>query len=150
MDRTEGRWHWSPERHLLALLKERNVDKVTQAHVDDIVGTCMSSCGFLSAFTGEFQSNYRFLIEESLGVHVGERNEDVVQAVTPAVPSWDTYSLCVSLLSVVGYGFTQSQYCNRPMISFAEILVSGVHPDPGRRPRAGDNFDALRALFSSV
>ena len=145
-----GSFAWPPERHLLRLLMEGNASVVSDEHIRAAMSSFAESASIMLLFTEEFRSHYSFLAEKSLIKWKGSNTDEFVSHMRHAAATWDSFSISASLLSMVGYGFTQSQYCNRPMIAYAQFLTRNIHPDPARRPSVTEACDDLNAILTGV
>ena len=146
----EAAFCWPPERHLARAVRRRGGDAVSEDDVRAALNSFTDTATVLLLYTEEFRSHYEYVIGETLGRWVGTGARDFMSSVSRFVPTWDVYSLSVSMLGLVGYGFTQSKYCNRPMIAYAQFLTSNIHPDPERRPSASEAAGTLNAILTGV
>ena len=145
-----GSFAWPPERHLLRLLVERDASEVSDDHIRAAASSFADSASVVLLFTEEFRSNYSFFVEESLSKWKGVHVDEFVSHTRRAAATWGSFSVSASLLGMDGYGFTQSQYCNRPMIAYAQFLTRNIHPDPARRPNVTEACDELNAILTGV
>ena len=150
IDSREKRFHWSPERHLLKIISLREGDLVKEEDISKAVDSFMDTASILLLFSEEFRNHYRHSTETVLTTLLGRDVNTLQQELQKTIHTWDVFSVSVSMLSLVGYGFTQSQYCNRHMIRYAECLVSCIHPDPNKRLGPTEAVAQINAILTGV
>lgn len=150
IDSREKQYHWAPERHLLYIISQRQGNEVEENDISKATDSFMDSTSILLLFSEEFKTHYRHSTEVFFSSLLGKEIDTLREELARTIHTWDVFSVSVSMLSLVGYGFTQSQYCNRHMIRYAECLVSCVHPDPKRRPVPREAADNINAILTGV
>ena len=150
IDSREKQFHWAPERHLLQVISRRQGGRVNEEDISKASGSFIDATSILLLFSEEFRTHYRHSTETFFSSLLGDDIDVLQQELAKTIHTWDVFSVSVSMLSLVGYGFTQSQYCNRHMIRYAECLVSCIHPDPRRRPGPSEAADQINAILTGV
>jgi serine/threonine protein kinase len=136
---------WSIEIHLINYVLNKH-SRITPESLKKTIDTYVDSNGAFTILSPEFIERYKKLCYSTLERFIDQSRKYVISECLKYWNTWDNYALSISYLQVIKFistsGFTSNQF----LISFSEILMDNIHPDPARR----SDYATTRYKYKSI
>jgi hypothetical protein len=136
---------WSIEIHLINYVLNKD-SRITAESLKQTIETYVDSNGAFAILSPEFIDQYKKLCYSTLERFINQSRKYVIGECLKHWNTWDNYALSISYLQVIKFistsGFTSNQF----LISFSEILMDNIHPDPARR----SDYATTRYKYKSI
>lgn len=136
---------WSIEIHLINYVLNKD-SRITAESLKQTIETYVDSNGAFAILSPEFIDQYKKLCYSTLERFINQSRKYVIGECLKYWKTWDNYALSISYLQVIKFistsGFTSNQF----LISFSEILMDNIHPDPARR----SDYATTRYKYKSI
>lgn len=136
---------WSIEIHLINYVLNKH-SRITPESLKQTIDTYVDSNGAFTILSPEFIERYKKLCYSTLERFIDQSRKYVISECLKYWNTWDNYALSISYLQVIKFistsGFTSNQF----LISFSEILMDNIHPDPARR----SDYATTRYKYKSI
>ena len=136
---------WSIEIHLINYVLNKD-SRITAESLKQTIETYVDSNGAFAILSPEFIDQYKKLCYSTLERFINQSRKYVIGECLKHWNTWDNYALSISYLQVIKFistsGFTSNQF----LISFSEILMDNIHPDPSRR----SDYATTRYKYKSI
>ena len=136
---------WSIEIHLINYVLNKH-SRITPESLKQTVDAYVDSNGAFTILSPEFIERYKKLCYSTLERFIDQSRKYVISECLKYWNTWDNYALSISYLQVIKFistsGFTSNQF----LISFSEILMDNIHPDPARR----SDYSTTRYKYKSI
>jgi hypothetical protein len=136
---------WSIEIHLINYVLNKD-SRITAESLKQTIETYVDSNGAFAILSPEFIDQYKKLCYSTLERFINQSRKYVIGECLKHWNTWDNYALSISYLQVIKFistsGFTSNQF----LISFSEILIDNIHPDPSRR----SDYATTRYKYKSI
>ena len=136
---------WSIEIHLINYVLNKH-SRITPESLKKTIDTYVDSNGAFTILSPEFIERYKKLCYSTLERFINQSRKYVISECLKYWNTWDNYALSISYLQVIKFistsGFTSNQF----LISFSEILMDNIHPDPARR----SDYTTTRYKYKSI
>ena len=136
---------WSIEIHLINYVLNKH-SRITPESLKQTIDTYVDSNGAFTILSPEFIERYKKLCYSTLERFIDQSRKYVISECLKYWNTWDNYALSISYLQVIKFistsGFTSNQF----LISFSEILMDNIHPDPARR----SDYSTTRYKYKSI
>ena len=138
---------WPLETHVINFLQNETAAALTRADVEAICEAFVNANDALSIFSKGFRARYLKACIDYHSRWVGAERDAAFAGLLAGWRTWDNYSLSIAYLQILGYissnGFTD----NHLIVTYVQLLLTNVHPDPARRTSVGDTKRAFTDLF---
>lgn len=136
---------WSIEIHLINYVLNKH-SRITAESLKQTIDTYVDSNGAFTILSPAFIEKYKKLCYSTLERFIDQSRKYVISECLKYWKTWDNYALSISYLQVIKFistsGFTSNQF----LISFSEILMDNIHPDPARR----SDYATTRYKYKSI
>ena len=136
---------WSIEIHLINYVLNKH-SRITPESLKQTVDAYVDSNGAFTILSPEFIERYKKLCYSTLERFIDQSRKYVIGECLKYWNTWDNYALSISYLQVIKFistsGFTSNQF----LISFSQILMDNIHPDPARR----SDYTTTRYKYKSI
>jgi hypothetical protein len=136
---------WSIEIHLISYVLNKN-SRITPDSLKQTIDAYVDSNDTFTILSPEFIERYKKLCYSTLERFIDQSRKYVIGECLKYWNTWDNYALSISYLQVIKFistsGFTSNQF----LISFSEILMDNIHPDPSRR----SDYATTRYKYKSI
>jgi serine/threonine protein kinase len=136
---------WSIEIHLINYVLNKH-SRITPESLKKTIDTYVDSNGAFTILSPAFIERYKKLCYSTLERFIDQSRKYVISECLKYWNTWDNYALSISYLQVIKFistsGFTSNQF----LISFSEILMDNIHPDPARR----SDYSTTRYKYKSI
>jgi serine/threonine protein kinase len=136
---------WSIEIHLVNYVLNKH-SRITPESLKQTIETYVDSNGAFTILSPEFIERYKKLCYSTLERFIDQSRKYVISECLKYWNTWDNYALSISYLQIIKFistsGFTSNQF----LISFSEILMDNIHPDPARR----SDYATTRYKYKSI
>ena len=136
---------WSIEIHLINYVLNKH-SRITPESLKQTIDTYVDSNGAFTILSPAFIERYKKLCYSTLERFIDQSRKYVISECLKFWNTWDNYALSISYLQVIKFistsGFTSNQF----LISFSEILMDNIHPDPARR----SDYQTTRYKYKSI
>lgn len=136
---------WSIEIHLINYILNKH-SRITAESLKQTIDTYVDSNGAFTILSPAFIEKYKKLCYSTLERFIDQSRKYVISECLKYWKTWDNYALSISYLQVIKFistsGFTSNQF----LISFSEILMDNIHPDPARR----SDYATTRYKYKSI
>ena len=136
---------WCIEIHLINYVLNKH-SRITPESLQDTIETYVDSNDAFTILSPEFIDRYKKLCYSTMERFINQSRKYVIGECLKHWNTWDNYALSISYLQVVKFisssGFTSNQF----LISFSEILMDNIHPDPSRR----SDYATTRYKYKSI
>jgi serine/threonine protein kinase len=138
---------WPLETHVINFLQNETAAALTRADVETICEAFVNANDALSIFSKGFRARYLKACIEYHSRWVGAERDAARAGLVAGWRTWDNYSLSIAYLQILGYissnGFTD----NHLIVTYVQLLLTNVHPDPARRTSVDDTKRTFTDLF---
>ena len=136
---------WCIEIHLINYVLNKH-SRITPESLQGTIETYVDSNDAFTILSPEFIDRYKKLCYSTMERFINQSRKYVIGECLKHWNTWDNYALSISYLQVVKFisssGFTSNQF----LISFSEILMDNIHPDPSRR----SDYATTRYKYKSI
>ena len=136
---------WCIEIHLINYVLNKN-SRITPESLQGTIETYVDSNDAFTILSPEFIDRYKKLCYSTMERFINQSRKYVIGECLKYWNTWDNYALSISYLQVIKFistsGFTSNQF----LISFSEILMDNIHPDPSRR----SDYATTRYKYKSI
>jgi serine/threonine protein kinase len=136
---------WSIEIHLINYVLNKH-SRITPESLKQTIDVYVDSNDAFTILSPEFIEMYKKLCYSTLERFIDQSRKYVISECLKYWNTWDNYALSISYLQVIKFistsGFTSNQF----LISFSEILMDNIHPDPARR----SDYATTRYKYKSI
>jgi len=136
---------WSIEIHLINYVLNKD-SRITAESLKQTIETYVDSNDAFTILSPEFIDQYKKLCYSTMERFINQSRKYVIGECLKHWNTWDNYALSISYLQVIKFistsGFTSNQF----LISFSEILMDNIHPDPSRR----SDYATTRYKYKSI
>jgi hypothetical protein len=136
---------WSIEIHLISYVLNKD-SRITPESLKQTVDVYVDSNDAFTILSPQFINRYKELCYSTLERFIDQSRTYVIGECLKFWKTWDNYALSISYLQIIKFisssGFTSNQF----LISFSEILVNNIHPDPARR----SDYSTTRYKYKSI
>jgi serine/threonine protein kinase len=136
---------WCIEIHLINYVLNKQ-SRITPESLKETIETYVDSNGAFTILSPEFIDQYKKLCYSTMERFINQSRKYVIGECLKYWNTWDNYALSISYLQVIKFistsGFTSNQF----LISFSEILMDNIHPDPSRR----SDYATTRYKYKSI
>ena len=124
---------WCPEIHILNyVINERSVLK--KEDIEKICNDVVNNNKILkNIYSDNFIKKYKELMVKYNLRYKGLSKQKIIDELLKTSYTWDNYSLCIIYLKILKYLFPYGFNENNFIISFSEILLYNINPDPYKR-----------------
>ena len=137
---------WSIEIHLISYVLNKE-SRITPDSLKQTIDAYVDSNDAFTILSPEFIERYKKLCYSTLERFVDQSRKYVIGECLKYWNTWDNYALSISYLQVIKFistsGFTSNQF----LISFSEILMDNIHPDPSRRSDYATTRHKYKSIF---
>jgi serine/threonine protein kinase len=138
---------WPLETHVINYLQNETAAALTRADVETICEAFVNANDALSIFSKGFRARYLKACIDYHSRWVGAERDAAFAGLVAGWRTWDNYSLSIAYLQILGYissnGFTD----NHLIVTYVQLLLTNVHPDPARRTSVDDTKRTFTDLF---
>jgi hypothetical protein len=139
---------WPLEAHVINHLQNESASGVlTRAEADSICETFVNANEALRIFSKGFRARYLKACMEQCDQWVGMEREAACAGLIAGWRTWDNYSLSIAYLQIIGFVSEAGFIDNHLIVSYVQLLLMNVHPDPDRRKPVGDTKRAFTDMF---
>ena len=136
---------WSIEIHLINYVLNKQ-SRITPVSLKETIDVYVDSNDAFTILSPEFIERYKKLCYSTLERFIDQSRKYVIGECLKYWHTWDNYALSISYLQVIKFistsGFTSNQF----LISFSQILMDNIHPDPARR----SDYTTTRYKYKSI
>jgi serine/threonine protein kinase len=136
---------WSIEIHLINYVLNKN-SRITPESLKETIDVYVDSNDAFTILSPGFIERYKKLCYSTLERFIDQSRKYVIGECLKYWNTWDNYALSISYLQVIKFistsGFTSNQF----LISFSQILMDNIHPDPARR----SDYTTTRYKYKSI
>jgi serine/threonine protein kinase len=136
---------WCIEIHLINYVLNKH-SRITPESLQQTIDTYVDSNGAFTILSPAFIEKYKKLCYSTMERFINQSRKYVIDECLKYWNTWDNYALSISYLQVIKFistsGFTSNQF----LISFSEILMDNIHPDPSRR----SDYATTRYKYKSI
>jgi len=136
---------WSIEIHLINYVLNKH-SRITPESLKETIDVYVDSNDAFTILSPEFIERYKKLCYSTLERFIDQSRKYVIGECLKYWNTWDNYALSISYLQVIKFistsGFTSNQF----LISFSQILMDNIHPDPSRR----SDYATTRYKYKSI
>jgi serine/threonine protein kinase len=136
---------WCIEIHLINYVLNKH-SRITPESLQGTIETYVDSNDAFTILSPEFIDRYKKLCYSTMERFINQSRKYVIGECLKYWNTWDNYALSISYLQVIKFistaGFTSNQF----LISFSEILMDNIHPDPSRR----SDYATTRYKYKSI
>ena len=136
---------WCIEIHLINYVLNKHI-RITPESLKETIETYVDSNGAFTILSPEFIDQYKKLCYSTMERFINQSRKYVIGECLKYWNTWDNYALSISYLQVIKFistsGFTSNQF----LVSFSEILMDNIHPDPSRR----SDYATTRYKYKSI
>ena len=136
---------WCIEIHLINYVLNKH-SRITPESLQGTIETYVDSNDAFTILSPEFIDRYKKLCYSTMERLINQSRKYVIGECLKYWNTWDNYALSISYLQVIKFistsGFTSNQF----LISFSEILMDNIHPDPSRR----SDYATTRYKYKSI
>jgi serine/threonine protein kinase len=136
---------WCIEIHLINYVLNKH-SRITPESLQGTIETYVDSNDAFTILSPEFIDRYKKLCYSTMERFINQSRKYVIGECLKHWNTWDNYALSISYLQVIKFistaGFTSNQF----LISFSEILMDNIHPDPSRR----SDYATTRYKYKSI
>ena len=136
---------WSIEIHLINYVLNKH-SRITPVSLKETIDVYVDSNDAFTILSPEFIERYKKLCYSTLERFIDQSRKYVIGECLKYWHTWDNYALSISYLQVIKFistsGFTSNQF----LISFSQILMDNIHPDPARR----SDYATTRYKYKSI
>jgi hypothetical protein len=136
---------WSIEIHLICYVLNKD-SRITPESLKQTIDVYVDSNVAFAIFSPQFIDRYKELCYSTMERFINQPRTYVIGECLKYWTTWDNYALSISYLQVIKFisssGFTSNQF----LISFSEILINNIHPDPARR----SDYSTTRYKYKSI
>lgn len=136
---------WSIEIHLINYVLNKE-SRITPESLKETIDVYVDSNDAFTILSPEFIERYKKLCYSTLERFIDQSRKYVIGECLKYWHTWDNYALSISYLQVIKFistsGFTSNQF----LISFSQILMDNIHPDPSRR----SDYTMTRYKYKSI
>ena len=136
---------WCIEIHLINYVLNKN-SRITPESLQGTIETYVDSNDAFTILSPEFIDRYKKLCYSTMERFINQSRKYVIGECLKHWNTWDNYALSISYLQIIKFistsGFTSNQF----LISFSEILMDNIHPDPSRR----SDYATTRYKYKSI
>ena len=136
---------WCLEIHLINYVLNKH-SRITSESLKETIETYVDSNGAFTILSPDFIDQYKKLCYSTMERFINQSRKYVIGECLKHWNTWDNYALSISYLQVIKFistsGFTSNQF----LISFSEILMDNIHPDPSRR----SDYATTRYKYKSI
>jgi serine/threonine protein kinase len=136
---------WCIEIHLINYVLNKH-SRITPESLQGTIETYVDSNDAFTILSPEFINRYKKLCYSTMERFINQSRKYVIGECLKHWNTWDNYALSISYLQVIKFistaGFTSNQF----LISFSEILMDNIHPDPSRR----SDYATTRYKYKSI
>ena len=136
---------WSIEIHLINYVLNKH-SRITPESLKQTIDVYVDSNDAFTILSPEFIERYKKLCYSTLERFIDQSRKYVIGECLKYWNTWDNYALSISYLQVIKFistsGFTSNQF----LISFSQILMDNIHPDPARR----SDYTTTRYKYKSI
>jgi serine/threonine protein kinase len=136
---------WSIEIHLINYVLNKH-SRITPESLQETIDTYVDSNSAFSILSPEFIARYKQLCYSTMERFINQSRKYVIGECLKYWNSWDNYALSISYLQVIKFISTSGFTANQFLISFSEILMENIHPDPSRR----SDYATTRYKYKSI
>ena len=136
---------WSIEIHLINYVLNKH-SRITPESLKETIDVYVDSNDAFTILSPDFIERYKKLCYSTLERFIDQSRKYVIGECLKYWNTWDNYALSISYLQVIKFistsGFTSNQF----LISFSQILMDNIHPDPARR----SDYTTTRYKYKSI
>ena len=136
---------WSIEIHLINYVLNKH-SRITPESLKETIDVYVDSNDAFTILSPGFIERYKKLCYSTLERFIDQSRKYVIGECLKYWNTWDNYALSISYLQVIKFistsGFTSNQF----LISFSQILMDNIHPDPARR----SDYTTTRYKYKSI
>ena len=136
---------WPPEVHAMCYVLHEH-SRLTPNSLQQLIDEYVDSNAAFTIFSPEFMEKYKKLCFETMNHLIDKPRKYVIHECLKFWNTWDNYALSISYFQIIHFisssGFTSNAF----LLSFSEILLGNVHPDPSRR----SNYTITRYEYKSI
>ena len=136
---------WCLEIHLINYVLNKE-SRITPDSLKQTIDAYVDSNDAFTILSPEFIERYKKLCYSTMERFIDQSRKYVISECLKHWNTWDNYALSISYLQVIKFistsGFTSNQF----LISFSEILMDNIHPDPSRR----SDYATTRYKYKSI
>ena len=136
---------WCIEIHLINYVLNKQ-SRITPESLQHTIDTYVDSNAAFTILSPEFIDRYKKLCYSTMERFINQSRKYVIGECLKYWNTWDNYALSISYLQVIKFistsGFTSNQF----LVSFSEILMDNIHPDPSRR----SDYATTRYKYKSI
>jgi hypothetical protein len=136
---------WCIEIHLINYVLNKN-SRITPESLQGTIETYVDSNDAFTILSPEFINRYKKLCYSTMERFINQSRKYVIGECLKHWNTWDNYALSISYLQVIKFISTSGFTSNHFLISFSEILMDNIHPDPSRR----SDYATTRYKYKSI
>jgi len=136
---------WCIEIHLINYVLNKN-SRITPESLQGTIETYVDSNDAFTILSPEFIDRYKKLCYSTMERFINQSRKYVIGECLKHWNTWDNYALSISYLQVIKFISTSGFTSNHFLISFSEILMDNIHPDPSRR----SDYATTRYKYKSI
>jgi hypothetical protein len=138
---------WPLETHVINYLQNETDAALTRADVETICEAFVNANDALSIFSKGFRARYLKACIEYHSRWVGAERDAAFAGLFAGWRTWDNYSLSIAYLQIMGFISDNEFVDNRLIVTYVQLLLTNVHPDPSRRKSVGDTKRLFTDMF---
>lgn len=138
---------WPLETHMINFLQNETATALTRANVESICEAFVNANDALNIFSKGFRARYLKACIEYHSQWIGAERDVAFAGLIAGWPTWDNYSLSIAYLQILGFISDNEFTDNRLIVTYVQLLLTNVHPDPTRRKSVGDTKRAFTDMF---
>ena len=136
---------WCIEIHLINYVLNKH-SRITPESLQGTIETYVDSNDAFTILSPEFIDRYKKLCYSTMERFINQSRKYVIGECLKHWNTWDNYALSISYLQVIKFISTSGFTSNHFLISFSEILMDNIHPDPSRR----SDYATTRYKYKSI
>jgi len=137
------------EIYVLFYLIRNNEETLSYHYIETIVTFYINNMGVLTFFSDTFKENYKQECMDVLKKYINQSKEKIINDILKYHEYWDTYSISIIYLHIVGSIIHVFSLQDTFMNYFLHLLSKNISPNPLKRESLKTSYKAYNALFEA-
>ena len=137
---------WPLEVHAINFLVNEN-DQLLLKDIEDLVETYVTYNSGLQIFSKEFKIRYKNMCIDFLKKYENVNKNIIIKELLSYYKTWDFYSLSIMYLKFYTMLFKNGFFENKFIITFSQLLLINISPDPRKRLSISDTLQKYKDIF---
>lgn len=137
---------WPLEVHFINfILHEKNV--ATKKDVEKLCDVFVDNNKGLVIFSKGFIKKYRQSCVSYLSRFISKPGNDCIEELLQYYTTWDNYAISILYFRILAFMFGTGFFENKFIVSFSQLLLLNISPDPRKRRTIDDSLRIFQGLF---